>query len=323
MPITIKCPECGDKRSVPDEFAGKKLKCKNCSAIFRASAPPPLPDDQERESRPSPAKSRRAQDDDEDEKPRSRRRDDEDEDRAEEPRSRRRDEDDEKPRKRQRNDDDEDEEPRSRRRDEDESEERPRRKKTGERERGKSKPKKKKVTPGYIIGVILASLFLAGALGFVAWRAGLFQGKSDDKDRVDNDDKEPEYVAPDPRIGAGRKETIGPDGERVAGVERIRLTMDLREEGAGNHKVVLTYQVVSGVSLGVNDRIVVREADRAYVLQTAPEVDKADPKRGTYTFVLTDESRRKAKKLWIAIVVGKTDDVLKSGIRVSNVVALP
>ena len=320
MPITIKCPECGDKRSVPDEFAGKKLKCKNCSAIFRASAPPPpLPDDEERESRHPAAKSRKVEDDDD--RPRRSARNDEDE----EPRSRRRDEDDddidEKSRKRQRDDDDEDEEPRSRRRDEDESEDPPRRKKPGER--GKSKPKKKKVTPGYIIGVILASLFLAGALGFVAWRAGLFQEKSDDKDRVENDDKEPEYVAPDPRIGAGRKETIGRDGERVAGAERIRLTMDLREEGAGNHQVVLTFEVISGPGLGANDRIVVREADRAYVLQAAPEIDKEDPKRGTYTFSLTDESRRKAKKFWIAIVTGKPDDVLKGGLRVSNVVALP
>lgn len=323
MPINIKCPECGDKRSVPDEFAGKKLKCKNCSAVFRAAAPLSAPE----ATRPS---KRRHEDHNEaEEKPRSRRRnDEEDEDQVESKSSRRRDRDEEeKPRSRRRGDDeDEDEEkPRRRSRDEeedDDEDERPRRGKPGS-VRGKSKSKpKKKVTVGYIIGVILAFLFLLAALSFVGWRAGLFESKSKDKDRVD-DEKEPEYVAPDPRIGAGRKETIGPDGERVAAVERLRLTIDVSDAGANNHKLVVNYQVVSGASLGANDRLVALQDGTLVVLQVRPEVDTADPRRGTLSLMLTDETRRKIKKLWIAMVAASSHNALKDGVRVSNVVAMP
>jgi hypothetical protein len=327
---------------VPDEFAGKKLKCKNCNAIFRASAPPPPPpkrrsedddeadekgrpkrrDEDEEEPEEKPRSRRRAEDEDADEKPRSRRREEVDDEPEEKPRSRRREEDDdepeEKPRSRRRDDDDK--KPKSRRRDEDdESDERPRRKKSAGRDRGKSK---KKVTPAYIIGVILASLFLIGALSFVGWRAGLFQGKTEEKDRTNDDEEQPKYVAPDPRIGAGRKETTGLDGERVSAVERLRLTIDVSSSGA-DHKVVVTFQVVSGPSIGANDRLVVREADRAYVVQAVPVIDKSDSTRGTFTFTLSDESRRKAKKLWVAVVLAKSQDALKDGVRVSNAIAMP
>jgi len=317
LPITIKCPECGDKRSVPDEFAGKKLKCKSCDAVFRASAPPAPP-------LVPPAKRRDEEDAEIDEKPRSRRRDDDDDDEQEEkPRSRRRDDDDEvqdeKPRSRRRGEED-DEKPRSRRSDNDEPDDRPRRRKSADRERGKQK--KKKVTIGYILGVIAASLFLLGALGFVAWRAGLFQGKSDDKTKVE-DEKEPEYLAPDPRIGANRKESIGPDGERVAGVERIRLAIDVSEAAPNSHTVVISYQVLSGAGLGANDRLVVKQDSRVVVYKAMPETDKSDPKRGTFTFTLTDDARRNFKKLWIAIVPANSQDALKDGVRVSNVVAMP
>ena len=298
VPITIKCPECGDKRSVPDEFAGKKVKCKSCDAVFRASAPPP------------PAKN--CEEDDEiDEKPRAKRRNEVDEDEpTERPRSRRRADEDE----------DADDKPRTRRRDDDEDEERPRRKKSSDRERAKSK--KKKVTPAYILGVMAASLFLIGALAFVGWRAGLFQAKTEDKTQVD-DEKEPEYVAPDPRIGAGRKETTGPDGERVAGVERIKLTIDVSETAPNSYKVVLSYQVVSGGGLGANDRVVVKQDSGVAVFKVTPETDNADSRRGTYTFTLTDEARKKFKKLWIAIVPANSQNALKDGIRVSNAVVMP
>ena len=209
MPINIKCPECGDKRSVPDEFVGKKLKCKSCGAVFRADAPPPATET----TRPS--KRRDPDDEEADESPRSRRRDADDE-QAESKSSRLRDRDeDEKPRSRHRGEDEDEEreKPRRRNRDEedDEDEERPRRGKQGGTSRGKSKskPKKKKITVGYIIGVILAFLFLLGALSFVGWRAGLFESKSKDKDRID-DEKEPEYVAPDRALAHGAKRRSGP-----------------------------------------------------------------------------------------------------------------
>lgn len=39
--IDITCPECGNKRSVPDDLAGKKIKCRQCQSIFTVKPPPP------------------------------------------------------------------------------------------------------------------------------------------------------------------------------------------------------------------------------------------------------------------------------------------
>jgi len=39
--IEITCPECANKRSVPDDLAGKKIKCRKCQSIFTVKAPLP------------------------------------------------------------------------------------------------------------------------------------------------------------------------------------------------------------------------------------------------------------------------------------------
>jgi hypothetical protein len=42
--IEITCPECGNKRAVPDDLLGKKIKCKKCQGVFTvkaAAAPKP------------------------------------------------------------------------------------------------------------------------------------------------------------------------------------------------------------------------------------------------------------------------------------------
>jgi len=36
--IQISCPECGNKRAVPDQLLGKKIKCKKCQAVFTVKA---------------------------------------------------------------------------------------------------------------------------------------------------------------------------------------------------------------------------------------------------------------------------------------------
>src|SRR5579871_4394652 len=38
--IVITCPACGDKRTVSDDLAGKKIKCHKCQAIYPVKAPP-------------------------------------------------------------------------------------------------------------------------------------------------------------------------------------------------------------------------------------------------------------------------------------------
>jgi hypothetical protein len=201
----------------------------------------------------------------------------------------------------------------------DDDDERPRRK-AG---RGGDRPSGKKTTIAYILGLLVAAVFLAGALAFLGWRAGLFAPKTEDQKEVVDDGKEPEYVPPDPRIAAGRKETTGPDGERVAATQRIRLTLNGDATGPDAAKVVIDYQVVVGPSLGANDRLIAVEADRMYVVDVAPTRDSEDPKRGSFTVPLTGESRRKIKKFWVAILMPKEDDVKKSGVRVSDVVAMP
>lgn len=36
--IQITCPECGNKRAVPEQLMGKKIKCKKCQSIFTVKA---------------------------------------------------------------------------------------------------------------------------------------------------------------------------------------------------------------------------------------------------------------------------------------------
>jgi hypothetical protein len=263
MPISVKCPKCGDKRSIPDDFGETKVRCKSCGASFRVDGPS-------------------SGDGDDDEPPRRR-------DESGEARSRSR---------RERNEDDD---------------ARPRRKGS----------KKAKITVAYVLGLLVALVFLAGAVGFLAWRAGVFQPKTEPKEKVQDDGKEPEYTAPDPRIGALRKETIGDDGERVAGNLRIRLALDSDEAGAERHKVVLSFQVTSGPRLGANDRLVVMHTDRMVVFKINPQLADGDPRQGNYTLSLPEESRRSIKKVWIASVPADALDVKATGIRVSNVVILP
>ena len=42
MPLLIECA-CGKKLKVPDELAGKKLKCPGCAKVLTAAAPRPSP----------------------------------------------------------------------------------------------------------------------------------------------------------------------------------------------------------------------------------------------------------------------------------------
>src|SRR5690348_8392198 len=37
--IDITCPECGNRRGVPDDLVGKKIKCKKCQSVFTVKAP--------------------------------------------------------------------------------------------------------------------------------------------------------------------------------------------------------------------------------------------------------------------------------------------
>jgi hypothetical protein len=278
---------------VPDEFAGKKVRCKGCGATFRVDNPASGEEDPGPRSKDESRRSARSRDD-EDDRPRRRREEDD------EPRSRRRQDDDEEPRSRRARDED------------DESDDRPRRK-------GSGKKTKKRITVAYVLGLLVALVFLAVALGFLAWRAGLFEPKTETKQETVQDDKEPEYTPPDPRIAAARKETTGPDGERVAATQRIRLSLDSVEAG----KIVLSFQVTSGPGLGGSDRLVAVEADRTYIVDAAPQTKEDDPRRGTFTIDLPEESRRKVKKFWIAMAPRGTADVKKAGVRVSNVVNLP
>jgi|DewCreStandDraft_4_1066084.scaffolds.fasta_scaffold239057_1 hypothetical protein len=36
--IQISCPDCGNKRAVPEQLVGKKIKCKKCQAVFTVKA---------------------------------------------------------------------------------------------------------------------------------------------------------------------------------------------------------------------------------------------------------------------------------------------
>jgi hypothetical protein len=222
---------------------------------------------------------------------------------------------------------DEDESPRRRRREEDEEgDERPRRK-AGHKSSRKAarKNEKKPITALYIVGVILAGLFLVGAIGFLGWRAGVIGSRNADvKDKTVVEEKgEPKYLAPDARIGETRKEITGPDGERAAAAERVKLSMDLRPLADGAAEVVLHYEVLVGADMPRANRLVVMETNGMHVLDVDPVVSADDLKKGTFTFQLSAETRQKTKKLWVALITGKADDVKKNGLRVSNVITLP
>jgi predicted Zn finger-like uncharacterized protein len=74
MPFTTACPNCSARLQVPDNLAGKRVRCKKCSEPFLVEAPA---EDDEAET-PAPAKARsRPQDDDERPSKRSRPADDE------------------------------------------------------------------------------------------------------------------------------------------------------------------------------------------------------------------------------------------------------
>src|SRR5262249_36559895 len=57
MPFVIQCPQCGQNLKVPDNLAGKKVRCSKCANSFLAEAvtgtppasapPPPRPPDEE------------------------------------------------------------------------------------------------------------------------------------------------------------------------------------------------------------------------------------------------------------------------------------
>jgi hypothetical protein len=72
MPFPVTCPECDSTQNVPDEAAGKKLRCKSCQAVFRAEPPP------ESETERAPATRKRSRTDDEDRSRKSHPRDRED-----------------------------------------------------------------------------------------------------------------------------------------------------------------------------------------------------------------------------------------------------
>jgi hypothetical protein len=43
MPTTVDCPACQRKLRLPDELAGKQVKCPTCGEVFQGDAAPPLP----------------------------------------------------------------------------------------------------------------------------------------------------------------------------------------------------------------------------------------------------------------------------------------
>lgn len=45
MAISVTCPECFRDYSIPDQYAGKKIKCKGCGAAIRVEADPAVEDD--------------------------------------------------------------------------------------------------------------------------------------------------------------------------------------------------------------------------------------------------------------------------------------
>jgi hypothetical protein len=68
-----------------------------------------------------------------------------------------------------------------------------------------SKKAKRGHGPAYYVGLAVAALLAVGAIGFVAYRAGVFGPKSDSRVKLDANG-EPEYVAPDERIKAPKAE---------------------------------------------------------------------------------------------------------------------
>jgi hypothetical protein len=50
MPIDAFCPKCSSSLTVPDEFAGKMIRCGGCSDTFIVTLPPPLPFTQQAQS---------------------------------------------------------------------------------------------------------------------------------------------------------------------------------------------------------------------------------------------------------------------------------
>ncbi len=295
MSFSISCPECDARLTVPDNFAGKKLRCKKCDAVFLANRP----------GTSAEAKSSKRSEDDDDERPRRRRPDDDDE-----PRTR---------------GDDDDESLRSRRRrDADDDDDRPRRKVGGKKGRNKSSGKEAKKSHGvaYILGLIAAFILLGGAVVFLGWRAGVFGSREPKKELV-ADDKEPEFLAPDARIGELRKETTGPDGERAAAKQRVKLSMELKPMADGTTQVVLSYEMLVGAEMPPTNRLVVMESDRMHVLDVKPEPNASDRRLGAYTFQMSAEEKQKYKKFWIALLSKPDDDVKTRGLRVSNTIALP
>jgi len=128
MPEIVACPECGRKLKVPDEFLGKKVKCPQCSAMFKAEAEAGGGGGgrEEREERLSDRIGKRMG---QEEERRRRERDEDDDDR---PSRRGRDDDDDRGRSRRGRDDDDDDRPRSRRgRDDDDDYDRPSRSRRG------------------------------------------------------------------------------------------------------------------------------------------------------------------------------------------------
>jgi predicted Zn finger-like uncharacterized protein len=75
MAMQVECPSCGQKLKVPDNLAGKKVRCSKCQGTFMAGAPePPPPPVEDRftadepegdyEERPARRKKRRRDEDD-------------------------------------------------------------------------------------------------------------------------------------------------------------------------------------------------------------------------------------------------------------------
>lgn len=74
MPLTLTCPECHRKLKVPETAAGKKVRCPECQAAFRAEAEEGVAD----RPAPRPVRGRDERDDDDRRERRPRLRDDDD-----------------------------------------------------------------------------------------------------------------------------------------------------------------------------------------------------------------------------------------------------
>lgn len=156
--------------------------------------------------------------------------------------------DDEDSRPRRPRDEEENDHPRRRRRDEndDRDDDRPRRKPADGKARGKrSKPKR---GLGYVLGLIGALLLAAGAITFVAWKAGAFGPKAE-KGVILDAKGQPEYVPPDerikapPRAGPAKLQLGSPPPQLGA---HVRLTAPVLEGGT----LVITYQFLGNYEPG-------------------------------------------------------------------------